>query len=70
MSTDLNDEESFFAAQAEVNNQLENVRALLETPSGLKVCIDCGEEIGEKRLQLIPSATRCIDCAKLAAGER
>lgn len=70
MSVDLNDEESFFVTQATINKQLEENRLLLETPSGLKVCIDCGEEIGEKRLELVPSATRCIDCAKFAAGER
>lgn len=26
-------------------------------------CDDCGEEIGEKRLMLNPTVTRCISCA-------
>ena len=26
------------------------------------ICEDCGEEISEKRLQVIPTATLCIDC--------
>jgi DnaK suppressor protein len=26
------------------------------------ICEDCGEEISEKRLRVIPTATLCIDC--------
>ena len=26
-------------------------------------CIDCGEEIAEKRLEIDPAATHCINCA-------
>jgi len=26
-------------------------------------CLDCGEEIGEKRLRLDPAAPFCVDCA-------
>ncbi len=26
-------------------------------------CIDCGEEIAEKRLQFDPSVPQCVDCA-------
>lgn len=27
------------------------------------VCIDCGEDIAEKRLEIDPAATHCIKCA-------
>jgi len=26
-------------------------------------CTDCGEEIAEARLQALPNATKCMDCA-------
>jgi DnaK suppressor protein len=26
-------------------------------------CVECGEEIGQKRLEIDPSATHCIKCA-------
>ena len=26
-------------------------------------CIECGEEIGEKRLEVDPTCSRCIECA-------
>jgi RNA polymerase-binding transcription factor DksA len=70
MSVDLNDEESFFANQEAVNSQLAAVRESLERKSQTTICIECGEEIGEARLKAVPSATLCIDCAKMAAGER
>ena len=70
MSVDLNDEESFFANQEALENQLSQVREALEKKSETTICIDCGEPIGEARLKAIPSATRCIDCAKIAAGEK
>lgn len=27
-------------------------------------CLECGEEIGERRLDLDPAAARCVDCAR------
>ena len=27
------------------------------------VCVACGEEIGESRLEVVPEATRCVKCA-------
>lgn len=29
------------------------------------VCIDCGQPISEKRLQMYPNATRCLACQEL-----
>ena len=28
------------------------------------VCENCGEEIGEARLKVVPEATRCVNCAQ------
>lgn len=28
------------------------------------VCESCGEDIGEARLQVVPEATRCVNCAR------
>ncbi len=33
-----------------------------------RLCSDCGEPIGPKRLQAIPDAHQCFDCANQAAG--
>lgn len=27
------------------------------------ICVECGEEISEGRLQVVPEATRCVNCA-------
>jgi hypothetical protein len=31
-----------------------------------RLCSDCGEPIGSKRLQAVPSARQCVDCANQA----
>ena len=28
------------------------------------VCGDCGEDIGRKRLEIVPEATRCVNCSE------
>ena len=33
-----------------------------------RLCSDCGEPIGPKRLQAVPDARQCFDCAILAAA--
>lgn len=33
------------------------------------ICIDCGGEIGGKRLEAMPSAQRCIDCQEDVENE-
>ena len=30
--------------------------------SGPRLCLDCGEEIGEARMKANPAATRCVSC--------
>lgn len=29
------------------------------------ICVDCGQQISEKRLQMYPNATRCLACQEL-----
>ena len=41
----------------------ESLRKIQEGTYGL--CEECGEEISEKRLNVIPTATLCIDCKTL-----
>lgn len=44
--------------------EIEAARARLESGAA-NVCVDCGEEIGFKRLNAYPFATRCIHCQTL-----
>jgi DnaK suppressor protein len=49
------------SAQRQFLNDVEEcLRKLNEGTYG--ICEDCGEEISEKRLHVIPTATLCIDC--------
>ena len=48
---------------AEVDEYRRVVRALGKISEGLYgKCIDCGNNIAEKRLQLFPDTTRCLAC--------
>lgn len=58
------DDEPFLIQQDLVDKSLEAVREVLNKKSHTKVCLDCGELIGEMRLAIVPSATLCIDCQK------
>lgn len=46
-------------------DELKRIDAALERIDGGEYgyCVSCGEKIGEKRLELDPSAASCIDCA-------
>jgi len=49
------------SAQRQLLNDVEEcLRKINEGTYG--ICEDCGEEISEKRLHVIPTATLCIDC--------
>ena len=49
------------SAQRQLLNDVEEcLRKVSEGTYG--ICEDCGEEISEKRLRVIPTATLCIDC--------
>lgn len=40
-------------------------------PGRKRICLDCGEEILDRRLQFVPNAVRCRECQELKEkGER
>lgn len=41
---------------------------LIRMPPQQRHCSDCGEPIDPKRLQAVPGASTCFDCANLAAS--
>lgn len=49
------------AALAEIRQIEEALRRISEGSYG--VCANCGEDIAPKRLEALPTATRCIKCA-------
>jgi DnaK suppressor protein len=41
--------------------------ALLRIENGTYgICANCGQQIGKERLEALPTATRCIQCASAA----
>ena len=44
--------------------QLQSAQQRLDTDPEFGFCITCGEAIPAGRLQLIPEATECVNCAK------
>jgi RNA polymerase-binding protein DksA len=51
---------------AEVNEYKRISSALLKIDEGLYgICIDCGNNISQKRLQLFPDTTRCLGCQEI-----
>ncbi len=34
------------------------------------VCVDCGAEIPEGRLRVLPDSVRCVPCQRVASGRR
>lgn len=48
-------------AEAWLENKLHQVTKS-QMPNDVTECIDCGEDIGEKRKQVLPHAVRCIKC--------
>lgn len=58
--TDIIDTANYIA-QALLNNQIRNIKSA-QTLNDIDECIDCGEPIGKKRKQIMPSAIRCVGC--------
>jgi len=46
----------------ELKNAISRVQANIPKSKGLMRCTDCEEEISQKRLQAVPSASRCTEC--------
>ncbi|WP_338467756.1 TraR/DksA family transcriptional regulator [Novosphingobium sp. ZN18A2] len=65
---DLADDEALTGIDDVLRHEIADVRqALLRIERGTYgTCASCGAEIGEKRLEVLPTATLCIECARKA----
>ena len=58
------------AAKADIREELDRQPALLRIEQGIfGRCEECGEEIPEARLEAVPYARHCIDCARKIEAE-
>ena len=62
---DLADDESLAGVSDVLRREIADTRAALARieDGSYGVCARCGKEIAAKRLEALPTATRCIDCA-------
>ena len=69
-AVELENSETMIALEEELQEQEREVEhALARLDSGsYGVCTSCGEKIKEQRLQALPAAALCIDCANAASG--
>ena len=51
------DMDSFLLAAA-----IEQARVPAERTTSLNFCLDCGDDIPERRRQAVAGCTRCVDC--------
>ena len=67
-ATELENQEVLVALDREVTDELRKIeRALKRIESDeYELCVICGEEIPEARLQAIPTTDRCVACATKA----
>jgi DnaK suppressor protein len=67
-AVELENGETLVALDREVHAELHEIeRALRRIEDGsYGYCLACGEQIAEPRLQAVPSASHCIDCANKA----
>lgn len=64
-AVDLADDEALAGVDEVLRDEIGQIRlALLRIANGTYgSCAKCGEEIALERLQALPTATRCINCA-------
>lgn len=62
----MNEMDSLFREKGEAEKTLKRVeKALKRFEKGTYgLCVDCGKEISEERLEVVPFAERCIECEK------
>ena len=67
-AVELENGETLVALDQELEQELRKIdHALARIESGDYLqCESCGEPIGEKRLQALPTSAKCIDCASEA----
>jgi len=58
-------DEVLIQIQNDARNELAQVKQSLKRheEGGYGICITCGKEISSERLEAMPFATQCIDCA-------
>ena len=64
-ATDLADDEAMAGTDAVLRREIADIRRALDRiDSGdYGVCAKCGVDIDPRRLEVLPTATRCISCA-------
>ena len=64
-ATDLENQDALKAIGNSENQEIHQIRKALKRISEgtYGICAQCGEEIDPKRLEALPTATRCISCA-------
>jgi len=64
-AVDLADDESLAGVSEVLRREIADIRAALARieDGSYGVCARCGNEISARRLEALPTATRCIDCA-------
>jgi len=64
-ATELENGETLVALDREIQDEIKRIeQALRRLEEGnYSTCVSCGGEIAEKRLEAIPHASQCIDCA-------
>ncbi len=62
----MNEMDSLYREKEECERTLKRVeKALKRFEKGTYgLCVDCGKEISEERLEVVPFAERCIECEK------
>ena len=64
-ATDLENQEALEAIENSKIHEIRQIQAALKRISEgtYGICVHCGEDIDPKRLEALPTATRCISCA-------
>lgn len=64
-ATELEDDDPLHGQIAVLNDEIASVTAALRRidEGTYGECVNCGEDISQKRLEVQPEATLCIDCA-------
>jgi DnaK suppressor protein len=69
-ATDLENQEALEAIENSEIHEIHQIQEALKRISEgtYGICARCGEDIDRKRLEALPTATRCISCATSAIG--
>lgn len=63
--TEIDDDDVYQGIDDVINQEIMQVRAAISRieDGSYGTCSNCGKDIAPKRLEAMPMATRCIDCA-------